>query len=415
MKSIIKNLSLNGSDFLISFLFTVIVSFLITNNFGDEAFGLYSIFFSVISALMLFDFGMSNVLVRLMLEKHVDKKKKSLYLASAYQIFLFVFCIVFIIVFFFFDISDKIGLARKQQLLIKFLLLLNVISGVFCNIYSSYYISLERWNKIWKFNQFYKVVVIAGILVFTVVCDEFDIVIIISIFTFSAILKAMFMIVNLYNKVSFRYIVMVNGEYLPVIKLAKHTALNFISGFAVNHADKFLLAAILTPKQFGYYAFSTQISNSLYNGINVIPKTIYPRSIKIKEMLGSALGVNIKMLFVSFAFLCLLSIVVLFSWQSVSLFFYNVSFSNGVYEILPWAMFLMICRSLESVSFYYSLLVKKPYLFSYATLASALIFLFYIYAFISSEQYVWIFILKSIITIIFYSLTFYFCYKEDVK
>lgn len=415
MRQLIKNLSLNGSDFILSILFTISISILITRQYGDSAFGIYSIIFAVISSLMLFDFGMSNVLVRLITGQSMVESKKSLFLASACQIFIIVFSISYLIVILLFDLSDFIKVSQEKYQIIVFLIFVNVLCGVFCNIYSSYYISNEQWKKIWNINQFYKACVLLGLLFIVSYYEDFDVFKIVFVFSIAAVFKAAKLYYDLNKKISFSHIFNVNNEYREIINLSKHTALNFASGFAVNHADKFLLASILTPKQFGYYAFTNQLSNSLYNGVNIIPKTIYPRSVVLKELKGSVIKLNFQLLLISMLVLVFISIFIFNIWPLISGFFYTVSFSQGVSEILFWALFFMVTRSIESVSFYYSLLVKKPYFFSYATFFLAMIIVLYIYMFINSDSYVDIFIVKSIFTFSFYSLVFLLCKNEDLR
>ena len=93
MNKTLKNLFLNGSDFVISILFTLIMSFIISNSYGDHAYGLYSVLFTILSALMLFDFGMSNVLVRLIIGNEQEDFEKSRYLSSAFQLFIIIFSV----------------------------------------------------------------------------------------------------------------------------------------------------------------------------------------------------------------------------------------------------------------------------------------------------------------------------------
>ena len=375
-KKSLKDSFFNSVDYSLSVLIFIFISKYIIARIGNDGYGFYIFFSSLIATFGVADLGFGSAVSKYISEFVHKNDFESVnmvftlalnFYSKVVSVLLLILIILNHYIYEIVEINSKYTNITTQSL---FIIFFAFVANIYCSIFTNILISHSSWFLISIINSSVKFLnLVFVILIFIFYESKVDLILILFyVILCCSIIKLLITIVcavKVYPKIKIKKSnILIKNKIYRFIKIS---SIQYIFSLIGGHLDKFIIAKLFGLSVLANYTFIYRAANFLIGFVANIFKIYIPKlSILHSSNNFSSLRKYFKyLILLSFSISLIFSLLLYLLWEDIITFIYNEQFAFNTSSYLLFFCVYIVIRSPESIIFYFSNAVAKPEILVY--------------------------------------------------
>jgi O-antigen/teichoic acid export membrane protein len=358
------------TDFIFAFFIFTLTTKLILNELGQDVYGFYIFFVSIIGTFGLLEIGIGTIIAKY-LSEYLPKQKinesNQVITLSVISYSILSIIILLIAIIFAEELLKFAGLdGYFYSKGIKLMPITGIIAltNLFALIPTNVLIAKEKWKTQALLNIVSKS--IGLIFLYILLKSSLDRNLILELLLFPILFASLLKII-LASYISNKLLILkferpgsqIRSNFIQYIK---PITFQYLLSLLVGHLDKFIVSRFFGLESLGIYSFCEKIISFAYDLMSSVSKLLFPKfafyhSSGLVKDLKRSLNMSIKAN-ISLSLIFLLSIFLF--WETLATLFINQSFALESYSLILLFSFYLVLRSPESSVFFFFNATNRP-------------------------------------------------------